>query len=79
MTGPSTEKHSPTGMRVDLGVAWGLIAGAAVGSILMALTGDVMWVSIGPGIGLAVGLAVVGLLSRRRGGDIEDDSESRRE
>lgn len=64
------------GMRVDLGVAYGLIAGAALGSLLMALTGDVMWVSIGPGLGLLLGLAVAGLWSGRGDSGDEQDSDS---
>lgn len=72
MTGPNTSKPGG-GMRADLGVAYGLIAGAALGSLLMALTGDVLWVSIGPGAGLMVGLAVAGLVSGR--GETDDEQE----
>ncbi len=65
MAGPSTEQEAPRGLRVDLGAAWGLIAGAALGSVLMALTGELFWVIVGPGAGLAIGLLAVGLFSGR--------------
>lgn len=69
------EKKKHEGMRVDLGVAYGLIAGAGVGSLLMALTGDVMWVSIGPSLGLLIGLAVASLYATRDDPDGPDDGD----
>lgn len=80
MSGPET-KESRGGVRADYGVAYGLIAGAALGSLLMALTGEVMWVIFMPGIGLIVGSAVVAMRSRRGdhdadvpGGTSDDDA-----
>lgn len=58
--------------RVDLGVAYGLVGGAGGGALLMALTGDVMWVSIGPALGLLIGLTIASLLASRRS-DAEQD------
>lgn len=60
-------KHATKdGTRVDLGVAYGLVGGAGGGAVLMALTGDVMWVSIGPALGLLVGLAIASFMAGRQ-------------
>lgn len=75
MAGPDRSKPA-SGIRADLGVAYGLIAGAALGSLLMVLTGDVLWVSIGPGAGLLAGLAVAGLVARRGDPDREQDDDA---
>lgn len=61
---PGAGARHQGGTRLALGVAYGLVAGAAVGSILLALTGELMWLSIAPGIGLIVGLAVPSLADR---------------
>lgn len=49
----------------DLGVAYGLIAGGGVGTMLFALTTEVMWIWIGPGVGLLVGLLIASVLAQR--------------
>jgi hypothetical protein len=55
---------------LGLGVAWGLIAGSAVGAVLLAITGDAIWVAVCPGIGLAIGAGITTVLSGPdRGGD----------
>lgn len=46
----STTTHAATWM------GYGLIAGGAVGSVLMALTGSVMWIVFPPTAGLLIGL-----------------------
>lgn len=63
MVGTGMERQKRT--RGDLGVAYGLIGGAAGGAMLLALTGDVMWTWIGPGVGLLVGLLVASVLAQR--------------
>lgn len=51
--------------RGEFGVAYGLIGGAAAGALLLALTGEVMWTWIAPGVGLLVGLLVASVLAQR--------------
>lgn len=63
MAGTGMERRRRT--RGDLGVAYGLIGGAAAGAMLLALTGDVMWTWIGPGVGLLVGLLIASVLAQR--------------
>ena len=40
----------------ELALAYGLITGAALGAVMMALTGSVWWVIFTPSAGLLVGL-----------------------
>lgn len=64
MSDKSAEKsHAREHTRIELGAAYGLIAGAALGSLVLALTGDVLWLSISPAFGLILGLAVASLSS----------------
>lgn len=37
-------------------LAFGLIAGGGLGTVLFALTGTVMWIAVMPGVGLLLGL-----------------------
>lgn len=46
----------PDQRRTELGAAYGIIAGGAVGSILLAFTGDPMWIAFASGLGLIIGL-----------------------
>ena len=38
----------------------------------MALTGDVMWVSIGPALGLLIGLAIASFVASRK---VDEDQD----
>lgn len=62
-----TGQRHRTADHVGVSVAYGLVAGAALGVMLLAFTGDVLWISMGGGLGLVVGSVVGGLLAGRRG------------
>jgi len=62
--------------RVDLGVAYGLIAGAAIGSVLFAFTGVSLWISFGAGIGLILGLASAWVVAGHRADEPTDEQEA---
>ncbi len=44
--------------RDPLFVAWGIIIGINIGAVLLAITGNTIWVAILPGLGLVVGAAL---------------------
>lgn len=48
---------------VNLGLA--IVAGAALGTLVFAITGDVMWVAIGPSLGVLVGSLMMASAQRR--------------
>lgn len=56
-------KYSQT----ELWMMWGLIFGAAIGSLVLAFTGDVLWLGPLAGIGLVVGVSIGQLRDRQRG------------
>lgn len=62
----ATRREVQEHTRIDLGVAYGLVGGAGGGAVLMAITGDVMWVSIGPALGLLIGLAIASFVASRK-------------
>lgn len=53
----------------DAATGIGLVLGAALGGIVLAFTGSMMWVILGAGFGLVVGSAFT-----RRRADQEDDT-----
>ena len=54
----------PRNTRAEFGVAYGLIAGAGLGVLLLALTGSVWWIVFLPSLGLLLGLLVAGVPNR---------------
>lgn len=50
--------------RIELWLAYGLIAGAAAGTLLLAFTGSVWGIVVLPGVGLLVGLAISNMRHR---------------
>ena len=57
---PSTRTVTPT----ELGMLMGLIAGAAVGVLLFAITINALWLTL-PGVGLTLGLGVGATIEKR--------------
>lgn len=60
------------------GMMYGMVAGAGIGAVMLALSGDVLWLILG-GVGVALGLGIgatvehSGRRRRRPGGMIDDD------
>ena len=60
------------------GMMYGIVAGAGIGSVMFALSGDVLWLvlaGVGVALGLGIGAAVEqsGRRGRQPGGMIDDD------
>ncbi len=58
-----TRRHNST---TELGMMVGIVAGAAVFAIMLAITGSVLWI-IAVGAGVALGLGVGASLDARKG------------
>lgn len=59
----SGARGTPPGRRPALDVGLFIVAGAAIGTLLLAITGDALWLAIGP----ALGVLAAGLLGIQRG------------
>lgn len=47
-----------SGSSLAIAMSLGISFGAAVGSIIFAMTGEVLWIALAPGFGLVPGLIV---------------------
>ena len=50
----------------QLGMLLGIVAGAAAGVVMFAITMDALWLTL-PGVGVALGLGVGAAVEKRRG------------